>query len=79
MIKDEPKLGPERPAYCADHPKEELKLICETCGGKTMCIECSIDHKAHNYTFLKGIMEKHREELSQALFGTQTRYVTPLK
>ncbi|MCG8626904.1 MAG: hypothetical protein MJE68_33495 [Proteobacteria bacterium] len=53
--------------YCPDHKKEVLKLYCRTCS-KTICGDCTyVDHRSHEYVFIKDIQEELRGTLSKKL------------
>ena len=53
--------------YCPDHNKEVLKLYCCTCS-KTICGDCTyVDHRSHEYVFIKDIQEELRGTLSKKL------------
>lgn len=53
--------------YCSDHKKEVLKLYCRTCS-KTICGDCTyVDHRSHEYVFIKDIQEELRGTLSKKL------------
>ena len=53
--------------YCPDHENEILKLYCRTCS-KTICGDCTyVDHRSHEYVFIKDIQVELRDSLSQEL------------
>ena len=48
----------ERPRHCSTHTGEPLKLYCETCKS-LICRDCTIvDHRDHNFGFVKTIRPK---------------------
>ena len=50
--------------YCLKHDDELLKLYCETCK-EVICRDCTvIDHKGHQYSFVKEIAKQRKVELN---------------
>jgi len=55
--------------HCFEHPGEELKLYCETCG-ELVCKTCTMKggkHHDHDYALLKKAFEKYQEEITASL------------
>ena len=55
--------------YYFKHPKEDLKLYCETCG-ELVCIQCIIKggkHRDHDYALLERAFEGYKEEITSSL------------
>lgn len=55
--------------HCLQHPEEELKLYCETCG-KLACLFCAIKggpHYDHEYMLVKEAFERHRKVLASSM------------
>ena len=64
--------------YCPHHEKEVLKLYCRTCS-KTICGDCTyVDHRSHEYVFIKDMQEELRDKLSQNL-DTMKKVASELK
>ena len=52
---------------CPRHPKNALKIYCETCS-TLICNDCTIRlHRDHNYDLLADVFHKHKEELVSSL------------
>lgn len=52
---------------CQVHEKEILKLYCRTCS-KTICGDCTyVDHRSHEYVFIKDVREELRKILTEKL------------
>ena len=65
---DAPSTG-DHTRHCFEHPEEELKLYCETCG-ELVCFQCAIKggkHHDHNYALLKKAFEKYKDEITSSL------------
>ena len=55
--------------HCFEHPKEEIKLYCETCG-ELACYKCGLKdgkHHDHEYNELNVAFEKYKEEITSSL------------
>ena len=55
--------------HCLEHPKEEIKLHCETCG-ELACYKCGLKggrHHDHEYNELDIAFEKYKEEITSSL------------
>ena len=55
--------------HCFEHPEEELKLYCETCG-ELVCFLCVIrdgKHHDHDYALIKKAFEKYKDEITSSL------------
>ena len=64
---EEQKKAKEGVLYCADHQKRELELYCESCE-QLICFQCTItEHRGHNYSLVKDIFEKHKQEIDTSL------------
>ena len=70
------KLGSKalvKPAFCAKHTGETLKLFCETCQ-KTICRDCTIvDHREHEYEFVVDVAERERKIVQAVLQETKAK------
>ena len=65
---------------CSDHPDEELKLYCETCGD-LVCVRCIVKgggHHDHDCEVLKKAFEKYKEEIASSLEPLE-KQVTAIK
>ncbi|XP_002741523.1 E3 ubiquitin-protein ligase TRIM45-like [Saccoglossus kowalevskii] len=50
--------------YCDKHPDNQIKLYCDTCE-IAICLECIVvDHRDHQYKYLKNAASEFKEELS---------------
>ena len=64
--------------YCPDHENEVLKLYCRTCS-KTICGDCTyVDHRSHEYVFIRDVQEELRDTLSKKL-DTMKKVASKLK
>ena len=55
--------------HCLEHPKEEIKLYCETCG-ELACYKCGLKggrHHDHEYNELDVAFKKYKEEIATSL------------
>ena len=55
--------------HCLEHPKEEIRLYCETCG-ELACYKCGLKggrHHDHEYNELDVAFEKYKEEITSSL------------
>ena len=62
--------APSREAvrHCSEHPEEELKLYCETCG-ELVCLKCAIKggkHFGHDYKELDKAFQEYKEEITSS-------------
>ena len=65
-----------KPAFCAKHTDEVLKLYCDTCQ-KTICRDCTIvDHRDHKYNFVADVAERERKAVEAVLQETKAKDVT---
>ena len=64
--------APSREAvrHCFEHPEEELKLYCETCG-ELVCLKCAIKglgkHFGHDCKELDKAFQEYKEEITSSL------------
>ena len=61
---DTPIIG-----HCFDHPEQELKLYCETCGER-VCYKCALKggrHQNHDYEELAQAFSKYKKEITAFL------------
>ena len=57
----------ERPRHCSNHSGEPLKLYCETCKS-LICRDCTIvDHRNHDFGFVKTIRPKIVNAISELM------------
>ena len=67
--------------HCFEHPDEELKLYCETCG-ELVCLKCAIKglgkHCGHDYKELLQAFQKYKEEITSSL-KPMKKQVTTMK
>ena len=55
--------------FCFEHPEEELRLYCETCG-ELVCVQCIMKdgkHRDHDCAVLKKVFDKYKGELTSSL------------
>ena len=55
--------------FCFEHPEEELRLYCETCG-ELVCVQCIMKdgkHQDHDCAVLKKAFDKYKEEITSSL------------
>ena len=55
--------------FCFEHPEEELRLYCETCG-ELVCVQCAVKdgkHRDHDCAVLKKAFDKYKGEISSSL------------
>ena len=72
-ILKEQKKAKEGVLYCADHQERELELYCESCE-QLICFQCTItEHRSHNYSLVKDIFEKHKQEIKTSLAPAKER------
>ena len=73
--------APSREAvrHCFEHPGEELKLYCETCG-ELVCLKCAIKglgkHFGHNCKELDKAFQKYKEETTSSLEPMEKQVAT---
>jgi tripartite motif-containing protein 45 len=71
-----PALSLRSPSMCFEHPKEELKLFCNSCS-KPICRDCTLlEHKSHEFVFLSEVSSKEKEELEKLLAVVRTQIET---
>lgn len=57
----------QKPRHCPIHENETLKLYCRTCS-KTICGDCIyVDHRSHQYVFIKDVQEELKQSLREKL------------
>ena len=64
--------------YCFEHPNEELKLYCETCG-ELVCLKCAIKggkHFSHDYKELDKAFQEYKEEITSSLQPMEKQVAT---
>ena len=67
-IKDAGEKCLQKPHYCTEHEAEVLKLYCKTCS-KAICGDCTyVEHRNHEYIFIKDIQNKLRKQLEGIVF-----------
>ena len=67
-VKD-PEIVEPSVRFCFEHPEEELRLYCETCG-ELVCVQCIMKdgkHRDHDCTVLKKAFDKYKEEITSSL------------
>ena len=67
--------------YCFEHPEEELKLYCETCG-ELVCFQCIMrdgKHHDHEYALLQKAFEKYKDEITSSLEPMEKQVATAKK
>ena len=55
--------------FCFEHPEEELRLYCETCG-ELVCVQCAVKdgkHRDHDCAVLKKAFDKYKGEITLSL------------
>ena len=55
--------------FCFEHPEEELRLYCETCG-ELVCVQCIMKdgkHRDHDCAVLKKAFDKYKGEITSSL------------
>ena len=63
----------ERPRHCSTHTGEPLKLYCETCKS-LICRDCTIvDHRDHNFGFVKTIRPKVTNTIGELMQAVKTK------
>ena len=71
-VGDTTNAAPSREAvrHCFEHPDEELKLYCETCG-ELVCLKCAIKglgkHFGHDYKELHQTFREYKEGITSSL------------
>ena len=65
--------------HCFEHPEEELKLYCETCG-ELVCLKCAIKglgkHFGHNCKELNQAFQEYKEEITSSLKPMEKQVAT---
>lgn len=52
-----------RPHYCSEHEDKLLRLFCKTCS-KVICDDCMyVEHRYHDYAFIKNVQDELRGSL----------------
>ena len=67
-VKD-PEIVKPSVRFCFEHPEEELRLYCETCG-ELVCVQCIMKdgkHHDHDCAVLTKAFEKYQEEVASSL------------
>ena len=73
--------APSREAvrHCFEHPEEELKLYCQTCG-ELVCLKCAIKglgkHYGHDYKELQQVFHEYKEEITLSLEPMERQVAT---
>ena len=55
--------------FCFEHPEEELRLYCETCG-ELVCVQCAVKggkHHDHDCAVLKKAFDMYKGEITSSL------------
>ena len=66
-ILKEHKKAKEGALYCADHQERELELYCESCE-QLICVQCvATEHKGHQCSLVKDVLEKCKKEIKASL------------
>ena len=66
-IKDAGEKCLQKPHYCTEHEAEVLKLYCKTCC-KAICGDCTyVEHRNHEYIFIKDIQNELRKQLESVV------------
>ena len=64
-----------KPAFCANHANEIVKLYCDTCE-KTICRDCTIvDHRDHKYNLVADVAVRERKAVEVVLQETKAKDV----
>ena len=79
-VGDNTNAAPSREAvqHCFEHPDEELKLYCETCG-ELVCLKCAIkggEHFNHDYKELDKAFQEYKEEITSSLEPIEKQVAT---
>lgn len=62
-----------KPSLCKEHEGEVMKLFCVTCD-KAICRDCTVvEHRDHEYTFVREAYSTGRESLLNILSETKSR------
>ena len=65
--------------HCFEHPDEELKLYCKTCG-ELVCLKCAIKglgtHFGHDYKELDKAFQEYKEEITSSLKPMENQVAT---
>ena len=62
-----------KPSLCKEHKGEVLKLFCVTCD-KAICRDCTVvEHRDHQYTFVREAYSTGKEKILNILSETKTR------
>ena len=71
-------LSREAVRHCFEHPEEELKLYCETCG-ELVCLKCAIKggkHFSHDYKEPDKAFQEYKEEITSSLEPMEKQVAT---
>ena len=73
LVSVEGSAAVTKPAVCKEHDGEVMKLFCNTCE-EAICRDCTIvEHRDHEYTFVKDAFSKGKESLLKALADTKEK------
>ena len=67
--------------HCFEHPAEEVKLYCETCG-ELVCYECGLaegKHQSHRYKKLDQAFQEYKEEITSFIEPMEKQVATATK
>ena len=65
----DPEIVEPSGRFCFEHPEEELRLYCETCG-ELVCVQCAVKdgkHHDHDCAGLKKAFKKYKGEITSSL------------
>ena len=65
----DPEIVEASVRFCFEHPEEELRLYCETCG-ELVCVQCAVKdgkHRDHDCAVLKKAFDKYKGEITSSL------------
>ena len=65
----DPEIVESSVRFCFEHPEEEIRLYCETCG-ELVCVQCIMKdgkHHDHDCAVLKKAFEKYKEAITSSL------------
>ena len=64
--------------FCFEHPEEELRLYCETCG-ELVCVQCIMKdgkHHDHDYALIKKAFDEYKGEITSSLEPMEKQVTT---